>query len=60
MRQMFSDGFNSFFHVAVGFTRSALLIGGSILYQIITPDVNTLIDLSEIMFGYFMGRLAGA
>jgi hypothetical protein len=53
MRELFSDGWNSIAHVAVGFAggfRAEILLL-FVIYQLVTPDDNTPVDLAESLAG---------
>jgi hypothetical protein len=61
MRNILTDGFNSFWHVAFGFMTVWIwwIAPAFILYQILEKkDKNLLVDLTEFALGYALGYFA--
>lgn len=59
MRDLFADGWNSFWHVALGTTRSPELAALFTVYQVETDwgKENFVVDMSEFILGWGISKL---
>lgn len=60
MRPLFSDAWNSFAHFALGFIGGvyfAPVFYGTAEYQVLQGGENMIVDTSEVVLGFFLGRI---
>jgi hypothetical protein len=61
-RQLFTDGWNSFWHFVLGLfaNKFPILIPICIVYQVLdSHDVNVFVDIIEFIYGHFIGMIFG-
>lgn len=59
MRPLFTDGFNSAVHVALGYALGSSFLLPFLLYQyVLKPDVNSTVDSAEYLVGWLARKAA--
>ena len=56
-RLVLTDGWNSFWHVAFGMSRSQSIAAVFVVYQLYDTDVNTAVDILEFALGWLLAAV---